>query len=937
MVLLEEARSSAVGSRSSVDARTLVRRGAQVRAGARWLRRARRPLAPTARTCSGGRVAALVLRPGASACHVAAACGAPTAPRRNALRRGEHAAVRPCDPPAQRTQRACRRAVLLVRCHPIPAPIPAPIPPCTCPHRSRRLMLRVQTMRGIRTAHPPTTRPIASALQPAARRLDSGQRSALESLEEPRRRALLRPGPDAVLETLLETAQQAPSPPGTAAVDRLRGEAAGGASGALAEEWQLLIETMLREEEAAVRDPGRAPAGAAASPHAHCVPTALSHASRASSCARARSCAWAPTAALPPPTSLSQQLGRLRETELRASCARVHSIARAWLAELGVLASWPAFELHAWAELSGAERDAVAQSGLLAPPPPPPPPGGGGLSASAASAHETVATRETAASPPRPIATLTLSTWVDREMRRMLRGGGTGGTGSVSGEITQPPSLTAIEWDACMSRPGSSQCSSIFGSRPTSPELGSRPTSRSGGSRPTSRSGSQRLRGVAVARHPPRRPRRRRAACGEWHLPAPSLASGSPPVKTGMSASVGASMGAGMGAGAGMSVSASVPDIHVCTAGGAAAHAGPTAEPMVQSEQLFPETGCEGEGGAGLRRWRARRGARDCGGGRWRRRVADLWHRRPRRSAARTTSEAVDIAAHDSDEARAPRRAERTRVESRDGEPRASGTTAADGRRAAHQQHLLRQQSQFCVDVPAAAGPAIGAAARRRLHPLPRAQESLVVGPRATAERPALPRSRLPGPDDKESMLPVLSSALAERRRHPREHVESWVQPATHARTQSQIQSRARLRARTRPQTHPAALALALVHRRRRPCPGTPGFESELLFGAASLSVGLDGAVGAPVASGAGPATAAAPCGAHCPSLHTPHSPGPFVWASLHEGAHAAVLSLWTRARGVFASVRWVRTWSSRDVEAICAALTSAWSSHRESASSAPQ
>ena len=90
------------------------------------------------------------------------------------------------------------------------------------------------------------------------------------------------------------------------------------------------------------------------------------------------------------------------------------------------------------------------------------------------------------------------------------------------------------------------------------------------------------------------------------------------------------------------------------------------------------------------------------------------------------------------------------------------GTTAADGRRrAAHQQHLLRQQSQFCADAPAAAGPATGARPDDDAFTAPASAESLGAGPRRR-ERPAL-RARLPGPDDKESMLPVREQrALAE-------------------------------------------------------------------------------------------------------------------------------------------------------------------------------
>ena len=191
--------------------------------------------------------------------------------------------------------------------------------------------------------------------------LPAGFDAALAALDDKRRDALLRPGPEAVQATL-EDERKAPPPadddrrssPATptplaahasaAAQSPLRVDHAvraeadwDAACQALAEEWQLAIEVLLQREREATERRAAAPAGAAPPP-------------------------------LPPeeqPSTLSHLIATHDERALRDSCAHVHAALGGWVRELGALAAWRPAELDAWGALSREERAAVAAAGLL--------------------------------------------------------------------------------------------------------------------------------------------------------------------------------------------------------------------------------------------------------------------------------------------------------------------------------------------------------------------------------------------------------------------------------------------------------------------------------------------------------------------------------------------------------------------------------------------
>ena len=232
------------------------------------------------------------------------------------------------------------------------------------------------------------------------------------------------------------------------------------------------------------------------------------------------------------------------------------------------------------------------------------------------------------------------------------------------------------------------------------------------------------------------------------------------------------------------------------------------------------------------------------------------------------------------DEARAPRRAERTRHESRDGEPR-----------RARRQPMAERGSpappppaaQLCVDVPAAAA----SDCRPDDDAFTRSRSAGVSSSAARHRRSGrLPRSRLPG------QTTGVDAACARAARSPSDGVtcaskQSWVQPA--ARSHWPIRPAPKL-ARAAPQTHP----------NRRPClsaPFTVGValarhapDSSELPGAAlcrSVSTALRARPWRPAPNRPRRRRRADPL----PPRRTAALTGPpSVWASLHEGTQQCQL-----------------------------------------------
>ena len=362
----------------------------------------------------------------------------------------------------------------------------------------------------------------------------------LAGLDERRRGALLRPGPDSLIDLVEQPAAEE-----GADLDPMRGEADWeAASNALTEEWQLMLDVLVRAEgrtttpaasaEVVAASSGGAdgssPAAATGPPPASsqagggdgaavCRTTAVTAAAiaaenlansalataalvnsalagkgggggkGAAAAAEAEAGGSAEAGASSSAAANSGvEFGRqLREGDVRASCGVLRSSMGAWLGEVVSLAGWSGFELEAWAELTAQERASLLAAGLLVTPPPHPNMG-----------DNTV--------PP-----LTLSHWVDRDMRTHIRTlEGRPPSAQLPPGQPRPPSaqlppagppaptaaggpssslISALERDA-VERPSSSASGlSRLGSRPASRPPSSRPVSRppTGGlSRPTS-------------------------------------------------------------------------------------------------------------------------------------------------------------------------------------------------------------------------------------------------------------------------------------------------------------------------------------------------------------------------------------------------------------------------------------------------------------------